>query len=132
MATAGTYKRPMTGWWRRNPYYVRYMVREASCLFITGYALVLLTGLARLAQGRAAFDAWRESLANPAALGFHALTVLLVLYHAWTWFKAMPKTLPFVRVGGTRIPDRAIVVAGVVSALAASFALLLLVWWFRP
>ena len=33
-----TYTRPMSGWWRRNPYYRWYMLRELSCLFITLYA----------------------------------------------------------------------------------------------
>ena len=32
-----TYTRPMAGWWRRNPYYGWYKLREASSVFI-GYA----------------------------------------------------------------------------------------------
>lgn len=132
MAQLKTYVRPMAGWWHRNPFYLWYMLREASCVFITAYALVLLVGLARLAQGPPAFDAWRESLASPGALAFHAITLVLVLYHAWTWFKVMPRTLPFVRLGGRRIPDRMIVAAGVASATAASIAVLLAAWWFRP
>lgn len=132
MAHPKTYVRPMGGWWRRNPYYLWYMAREASCVFITAYALVLLTGLARLTQGRSEFDAWRASLASPGALAFHALTLAFVLYHAWTWFKVMPKTLPFVRFGSWRVPDRMIVVAATGSAVAASIAVFLLVWWFRP
>lgn len=132
MAQLRTYVRPMAGWWRRNPFYLWYMAREASCVFITGYALILLTGLARLAQGRAQFDAWRESLAHPAALAFHAVALVLVLYHAWTWFKVTPRTLPFVRIGGRRVPDCAIVATGVGSAVAASIAVFLALWWFRP
>lgn len=132
MAQPRTYVRPMAGWWRRNPFYLWYMLREASCVFVTAYALVLLVGLARLAQGRAAFDAWRDSLASPLAIAFHATALVLVLYHAWTWFKVMPRTLPFVRLGGLRVPDRLIVVAGVASAAAASIAVFAAVWWFRP
>ena len=128
-----TYVRPMTPWWwRRNPFYVWYMVREASCVFITAYALVLLTGLFRLYQGQSRFDAWRESLASPGAIVFHAVTLVFVLYHAWTWFKVMPKTLPFVRLGGWRVSDQVIVAAGATSAAAASIAVFLAVWWFRP
>lgn len=132
MARVRTYVRPMAGWWRRNPFYLWYMLREASCVFVTAYALVLLVGLVRLAQGRAAFDAWREDLASPLAIAFHALALALVLYHAWTWFKVMPRTLPFVRIGGTRIPDRLIVAAGVASAAVSSIAVFIAVWWFRP
>ena len=122
-----TYQRAMTGWWRRNPFYLWYTLRELSSLAVTAYALVLLAGLARLRQGEAQFDAWREALASPASLGFHAVALLLVLYHAWTWFKVMPKTLPFLRVAGRRVPDRAIVVAGLASAVLFSTILFVMV-----
>jgi fumarate reductase subunit C len=119
-----TYLRPMAGWWRRNPYYLWYMLREASCVAITVYALVLLTGLYRLQQGKIFFDAWRESLASPLSIGFHAVALVLVLYHSWTWFKIMPKTLPFIRIGGWRLPDRAIVVSGFLGVVCCSVAIL--------
>ena len=32
-------KRPMQGWWRRNPYFIRYMAREATAPFVAVYAL---------------------------------------------------------------------------------------------
>ena len=127
-----TYQRPMAGWWRRNPYYLWYMLREASCVFITGYALVLLTGLLRLYQGKSQFDAWGESLASPWALAFHAAALLLVLYHSWTWFKVMPKTLPFIRLGDFRVPDRMIIAAGVSGAVAVSVLLFAVVWAYKP
>jgi len=127
MADVKTYMRPMGAWWRRNPYYGWYMLRELSCVAITAYALVLLAGLARLAQGPAAYAAWREGLASPAAVLFHIIALALVLYHAWTWFKVMPKTLPFITLAGRRIGDRAIVTAGVTAAAAASVLVFLAV-----
>jgi fumarate reductase subunit C len=115
-----TYTRPVSaGWWRKNPFYRWYMLRELSCVFITAYALVLLWGLAALAQGRSSYEAWLDRLASPAALVFHAVTLLLVVYHAWTWFKIMPKTLPRVPV-----PDKAIVISGVSAVIAVSVLLL--------
>ncbi len=125
-----TYRRPMRGWWARNPFYLRYMLREASSVFITAYALVLLWGLFRLQQGKPAFDAWRESLASPLSLAFHAVTLALLLYHAWTWFKVMPKAMPLLRLGAWRVPDRLIVFLGLAGAVAASLALFTAVWWF--
>jgi fumarate reductase subunit C len=127
MAKVKTYVRPMGAWWRRNPFYGWYMLRELSCVFVTAYALVLLWGLACLAQGRPAWEAWRESLAQWPALLFHVVALVLVTYHAWTWFKVMPKTLPFITLGGRRVSDRAIVTAGVAAALAASLLLFLAV-----
>jgi fumarate reductase subunit C len=124
-----TYVRPMSGWWRRNPYYLWYMLREASSVFITAYALVLLTGLFRLAQGREAYGQWQESLGGAASLVFHGVTLVLVLYHAWTWFKVMPKTLPFLRLAGWRIPDGLIVSAALAASAILSAALLVAAWW---
>ena len=127
-----TYVRPMGGWWRRNAWSRSYMVREARALFVAAYALVLLTGLWRLAQGRTAYDAWRASLATPLSLAFHVVALLLFAVHAWTWFAVMPKTLPFVRVAGRRVADRTIVAVGAVAAVCAEVVLLALVWFTRP
>jgi fumarate reductase subunit C len=115
-----TYVRPIGSWWLRNSFYRWYMVRELTCVFITAYAVILLWGLMRLVQGRPAFDAWRENLASPSAIGFHLLALLLVTYHAWTWFKVMPKTLPFISIAGHRLSDRTIIALGVAGAIVAS------------
>jgi fumarate reductase subunit C len=123
-----TYTRPMAGWWRRNPFYLWYMLREASCVFITIYALVLLAGLYRLAQGREAFEGWLESLASPISIAFHAIALVLVLYHAWTWFKVMPRTMPFVRIGTRRVPDGFIVSLAFAASVLLSGALLIAIW----
>jgi fumarate reductase subunit C len=113
--------RPMRGWWRRNPYFLRYMLREASALFLTGYTLTLLFGLWRLSQGTVAFEAWRATLATPLAIGLHALALGFVLYHSWTWFQVMPKTLPTLP-----LPARAVSAAGVTATVLLS--LLVLAW----
>lgn len=131
-----TYVAPMGWWWLRNHFYRWYMVRESSCIVITAYAVILLWGLMRLVEGRLAFEAWRESLAGPWAVGFHLVALPLVIYHAWTWFKVMPKTLPFISIAGHRLADRAIIVAGVAAAAVASIlvflAVLLSVRWVSP
>ena len=115
-----TYTRPMGAWWTRNPYYLWYMLREASCVFITVYALILLVGLFRLSQGKAPYERWLEGLASPFSLLFHTLALVLVLYHSWTWFKVMPKTLPFISIAGHRLSDRTIIALGVAGAIVAS------------
>lgn len=116
-----TYTRPMAGWWKRNPYYLWYMLREASCLFITAYALMLLWGLWRLQQGQLQYEEWRGSLSSPLSLAFHAVALMLVVYHSWTWFKIMPKTLPRIFV-----PDWLVVAGGIAGVLACSALILLL------
>ena len=128
MPVVKTYTRPMSGWWRRNPFYLWYMLREASCVFVAAYALVLLCGLYRLSQGAGAFEAWRTALTSPWSIAFHGAALLFVLYHAWTWFKVMPKTMPFIRIGGKRVPDTAIIGSGVTAAVILSLLLFVFIW----
>jgi fumarate reductase subunit C len=129
MSTRRTYTRPMQGWWRRNAFYRWYIVRELTCVAVIVYALELLTGLLRLTQGRDAFDAWRVALASPLAIAVNAVVFVLIAYHAWTWFAVMPKTLPFVRFAGRRVPDRVIVAAASGAAVVASIVVLAVVAW---
>jgi fumarate reductase subunit C len=127
MAYLNPFERPMGAWWRRNRYYGWYMLRELTCVFVTAYAVVLLVGLVRLAQGRDAYEAWRASLATPAALAFHAVTLLFMAYHAVTWIQVMPKSMPLLRVGDVRIGDRAVIAAAAAASIALSGALFLAV-----
>ena len=124
-----TYVRPIHGWWRRNPFYRAYIVREMTCIAVLAYALELMVGLVRLLQGREAFDAWRATLAQPWAIFLNVVVFAFIAYHAWTWFAVMPKTMPFVRIGGRRVPDRAIVAGGACAAVIASLAILAIVAW---
>jgi len=128
MPALNTYKRSMDGWWRRNPFYYGYMVRELSSVIIVAYALLLLCGVYHLAQGRAAFDAWTAALRHPLSIGLHIAALAIVTYHAWTWFKVMPKTMPFVRIGGKRVSDNAIIASGCIAAVALSALLFAFVW----
>ena len=124
-----TYVRPMRGWWRRNPYFTRYMIREASAVFLAAYAIVLLVGLLRLSQGEAAYEGWRAALAHPASILFHWVALLMVGYHAYTWWKVSPKTAPDLRVGGRPVPDIVIAAGGWAATLGVSILIYLAVGW---
>ena len=41
-----------TGWWLKQPRYIRYMAREMSALFIGIYVLVLIAGIVSVVAGR--------------------------------------------------------------------------------
>lgn len=124
MAARRPYVRPMDGWWRRNPFFVRYMAREATALFVAAYALVLLAGLVALALGPAAFEAWSAALRTPASFVLHAVLLAAFVVHTWSWFSIMPKTLPALYAGGRRVPAAAITGAGLAAAACASLAVL--------
>ena len=123
MAIRRTYVRPMAGWWRRNPFFLVYMAREVTAVFVAAYALVLLAGVGRLSQGPAAFAQWLDGLASPLAIAFHALLFAVFAYHTWSWFSIMPKTMPPIIVGGRRLPAAAITGVGIAASLAASAVL---------
>ena len=129
MARNKTYVRPMSGWWRRNPYFVRYMIRETSSVFLAIYAVILLVGLLRLTQGESAWDAWRAALASPGSLVFHWLALLMVGYHAYTWWKVAPKTAPDLRVAGRPLPELVITAGGWIATLGTSALVYVIVRW---
>ena len=129
MSARKPYVRSMDGWWRRNPYFMRYMVREASAVFLAVYAVILLVGLFRLSQGQAAYDAWLAALTSPLSMVFHWIALLTVCYHSYTWWKVMPKTLPMLHVGGRRVPEITLSAVGWVAWLAASLIVYALVRW---
>ena len=129
MAQIRTYVRPMQGWWRRNPYFKRYMIREGSSVFLAIYTLILLVGLLRLSQGEAAYAAWRTALTHPLSILFHWLALLTVSYHAYTWWKVAPKTAPDIRIAGRAIPEMLITGGGILATLGASILIYVIVRW---
>ena len=120
------YVRPITSEWIfRHPRYVRYMVREFSCLFIGGWTLLMVWGLKQLAEGPAAWAAFLELLKSPASVVFHLLALAFAMVHSVTWFNLTPKALPL-QVGEGFVPDW--VIAGAHYAawvLVSSFVLIL-------
>ncbi len=127
MSASKPYVRSMDGWWRKNPFFMRYMAREASAVFLAIYAVILLAGVLRLSQGAAAYEAWLAALTHPLAIVFHGIALLAVAYHAYTWWKVMPKTMPMLHVGGRRVPEITLSAVGWAATLAASLLVYALV-----
>ena len=63
-----------TGWYFKQPRYLRYMSREVTCIFIGAFALLLLCALGRLSEGQAAYESFLAALQGP-----REETVLLAL-----------------------------------------------------
>ena len=123
------YMRSMDGWWKRDSYFIHYMAREATAVFVAAYAVVLLVGLVRLGQGPAAYDGWLQALKSPLSLLFHVIVLATFVYHTWSWFNIMPKTMPIMFVGGKRVSPAAITGTGLAAAAIACLALLVIVRW---
>ena len=122
------YVRPMSSEWIfRHPRYVRYMVREFSCLFIGGWTALMVYGLKQLSEGPAAWAAFLSLLKSPAGVVFQLLTLAFATYHSITWFKLTPKALPL-QFGEEFVPDWVIAGAhfaawGLVSVVIIALAL---------
>jgi fumarate reductase subunit C len=124
MSSVKSYTRPMAGWWRKNPYFVRYMIREASAPLFYAYALWLLAGLVALARGSTAYSAWWAVATHPLAILLNLVLLASAIYHTWTWFSVLPKTTPDID-----IPPPLLVGAGLAAAVILCMALFGFVWW---
>lgn len=128
MSKRRPYVRPMAGWWRKNPFFIEYMIHEGTALFVAAYALVLLAGLVCLALGEATWNGWLGAMKHPLVILFHLVTLAMIAYHSWTWFKIMPKTMPPVVIGGKRL-SAAMITGGGLAAVALASLLALGLFW---
>ena len=118
------YVREVTSEWIfRHPRYLRYMVREFSCLFIGGWTLLMVWGLKQLAEGPAAWAAFLECLKSPASVVFHVVALGFALYHSYTWFNLAPKAMPL-QIGENFVPEAAVAGAHFAAWAALSLAVL--------
>ena len=130
MSAPRTFVRPMAGWWRRNPYYLRYMLMETTSLAVAIYAVILLAGLWLLGRGPEAFEAWLEALRHPLSIVLHAVLLLALGYHAYTWWKVLPKTLPLIHAGDRLVPGGYFSAVGWAATLCATALLFAAArWW---
>ena len=120
MSARKPYVRPMAGWWRKNPFFIEYMAHEGTAFFVAAYALILLASLIVLGQGAAAWDRWLAGLTSPVCIAVHVLLLIAFLYHTWTWFNIMPRTLPPILVNGERVKAATITGTGLAAAAIAS------------
>ena len=115
-----------TGWWLRQPRYVRYMMREISALFIGAYALLLIVALFQLSQGEAAYETFLTVAEGPVGLIFAVITMFFAIYHTYTWFQVTPRALPLM-FAGKRVAGAIIIAAHWITFAVASVAVCLLV-----
>ena len=128
MSARNTYVRPMTGWYRRHPRFIAYVLREGTSVFVALYAVILLWGLTALADGPEAWAHWLNALASPQSVLVHLMILAAAVYHTITWFRVAPKATPPLRFGGRQVPDRAIILGGQAAAGVVAALLILILW----
>ena len=128
MSAKRPYVRPMQGWWKRDPYFIRDMWRETTALAVALYAVVLAVGVVRLAQGEAAWNGWLAALKSPLSVLLHLVLLAAMVVHAKSWFEIMPKTMPALQMGGKRVEASTITRAGWAATAVATVVVLVLAW----
>ncbi|MBI5259882.1 MAG: fumarate reductase subunit C [Burkholderiales bacterium] len=127
-----TYVRPMAGWWNRDPFFMRYMLREITAVAVFAYAVELMWGVIRLSQGEAAWNGWLAAVASPLGLLLNLVLLVSMVIHARSWFEIMPKTMPMMFIGGQRVPAATITRAGFAATAVATLVVLAIAWMARP
>lgn len=126
MSERRPYLRPQSRTWWARPPYLGYTIRELTGVALGLYAAVLLAGLVCLALGPDAFEAYRRFLASPLSLLLHLFLLAAALWHSWTWFQILPKTMPKLLWRGHLVAQPAMTMAATLAA-AGCFLVLLLV-----
>jgi fumarate reductase subunit C len=81
------------------------MLRELTAAAVAVFALEVLVGILALNGGLSAWGSWLAFLSNPVGLLLNLVVMALLVFHAWSWFDIMPKTIPPIVVVGRRVPD---------------------------
>ncbi len=108
-----------TGWWLAKRSYSLFMLREATALFVGGYAIFLIVLIARAAGGPDPWAAFVQGLKSPVSIVLHLITLAMAAYHSATWMSSIPKATPLWR-GDERVSPGAMIGAGYLSWLVAS------------
>jgi fumarate reductase subunit C len=127
MSKRRPYVRSMDGWWKKNPFFIEYVLHESTAIFVLAYALVLLGGLVCLGRGEASWNAWLEFLKSAPVVALHLILLVEIVYHAFSWFKLLPVTLPPIRLGNRPVQAGLLVKGGVVASIASSILLFALI-----
>lgn len=125
------YVRPMQGWWRRDPFFMAYMAREATALGVLVYSIVLCVGAVRLSQGEAAWNGFLAALKSPGSILLHLVLLLCFAVHARSWFEIMPKTMPMMHLGGERVQPETITRTGWIVTVVVTAAMFAMTWWWK-
>ncbi len=112
-------RRVSVWWWLESWRYAKFVLRELTSFGVAFFALVTLWQVTALSAGPNAYTFFQHWLKTPLSIALHTVALLLILYHAITWFHLAPRAM-VVRLGGKRLPDAAIIAGNYAAWLAAS------------
>lgn len=119
--------RVSTYWWLERWAYLKFILREASSVFVAWTVVMTLLQIRALAQGPAEYGEFQIWMRSPFLLALNVVSFCFVFFHAVTWFNLAPKAM-VVRLRGKRLPSLAIAgpnyAAWVVTSAAVAWILL--------
>lgn len=114
-------------WYLERWHYLRFMLRELSCVCVAYFAVVMLLQIYAISHGPVAYGHFQAWMRCPVILCLNAGALVLIVFHAVTWFALVPRV--FVRhMMGSGIPDVVAMIPNygawfVASAVVAAFIL---------
>jgi fumarate reductase subunit C len=123
-----SYRTPVsTYWWLTRWAYLKFILREASSVFVAWIVVVTLLQIRALKAGPADYAEFQNWLRSPLVVALNGVSLFFVIFHAVTWFNLTPKAMA-IRVRGKRLPPLALAgpnyVAWVVISAAVAWILL--------
>lgn len=113
-------------WWVRKAAYAKFITRELTSVAVAYGALLLLFQVWAAGQGGDAYARRTAWMSHPAAVGWHVFVLVALLFHTVTWLNLAPRAL-VVKLGKTRVPDRAVLLGHYAAWAAISAAVAWLV-----
>ena len=96
-----------TYWWLGRGSYLRFILREGTCMFVAWFVAYLLLLVRAVSQGPGGYAGFMEWSATPWVLVLNIVSFLFIVYHAITFFEAAPQAM-VVHIGRNRVPSRLI------------------------
>jgi fumarate reductase subunit C len=118
-------KRTSTYWWMRQWRYLKFILRELSCLGVAYFVVTLLILLNSLRGGVAAYAEFQALMRSLPMIALSVIAFFLVLFHTITWFNLAPRAM-VVYLGKKRVPDWLIAAPNYAAWLTVSAAIV----WF--
>ncbi len=116
-----------TYWWLEKWSYFRFILREASCMFVAWFVVYLLLLVNAVSQGIGSYSRFIEWSATPWVFALNIVSFLFIVYHAVTFFQAAPQAI-VVHVGRTRVPGYLVMAGHYVAWAVVSVFVASLLW----
>ena len=112
-------RRVSTYWWMQRRSYFAFIVRELSSLSVAWFVVYLLMLVNAVTHGEASYRTFLEWSAHPRVLLLNVVSLVLVVFHAVTWFNLAPQAM-VVHFGGRRVPGSMIAASNYGAWIVAS------------